>query len=347
MTSFIDIVEISVRAGDGGDGCVSFRRLRNIPRGGPDGGDGGKGGDIIIRVEPQMRTLLDLRYRRNYKAPKGCQGEGARKSGHGGDDVIIKVPPGTIIQDANSGRTLADLISADQEIVIARGGDGGTGNFSFRSATDQAPTKATLGREGEKLDLRLTLKLIADVGLVGLPNAGKSTLLSAVSQARPLIADYPFSTLTPNLAIVRVDEAASFCMVDIPGLIEGAHQGKGLGLQFLQHVERCRVLLIILEVGGEVSARDAYRQLLHELESYSPILLKTPRIVALNKIDIIHDWQQFDSDLLPQDVELHRISAASGEGLASMMQLLFKKVLESFADEKEPDEIPPYDPLSM
>ncbi|MBN1163492.1 MAG: GTPase ObgE, partial [Candidatus Krumholzibacteriota bacterium] len=240
---FIDRVEIKVSAGRGGNGCVSFRREKYVPRGGPDGGNGGKGGDVRVTVDPQLRTLLDLRYRRAYRAEKGSPGEGSRKTGKSAPEVVIKVPPGTVVEDMESGALLADLVEPGQQVLVAAGGRGGKGNYAFRSARDQAPRRATAGQPGEERSLRITMKLIADVGLVGLPNAGKSTLLRSVSDAHPRVAEYPFSTLHPTLGIIRIDEEASFCMVDIPGLIEGAHAGKGLGMEFLRHVERCRVLL--------------------------------------------------------------------------------------------------------
>ncbi len=342
---FIDKVKINVKSGGGGNGCISFRREKYIPRGGPDGGNGGRGGDVIIVVEPQMRTLLDLRYRRHYKAKKGMQGEGSRKTGRNADPVVIKVPPGTLVEDVDTGETLADLMEDHEKLVVATGGSGGRGNYSFRTPRNQAPQKATPGKQGEERQLRLTLKLIADVGLVGLPNAGKSTLLRSVSDARPLVAAYPFSTLSPNLAIVKIDELASFCMVDIPGLIEGAHEGKGLGLQFLQHVERCRILLFILDTTGEVTVESAYKQLMDELESYSEKLLELPRYIALNKIDLLPEDDR-NIDFKPGDQEnVFLISALAGDGLPALMRVLFRKVLEEIDNEQE-DEIFVFDPAS-
>ncbi|MBN2185463.1 MAG: GTPase ObgE [Candidatus Krumholzibacteriota bacterium] len=343
--NFIDRVEIHVKAGDGGDGCVSFRREKYVPRGGPDGGNGGRGGDVVIAVEPQMRTLLDLRYRREYKGKKGGQGEGARKTGKSADQVVIKVPPGTIIEDLDSGQAVADLTSESDSILVATGGQGGKGNFIFRSARNQAPQKATPGKQGEERNLSLTLKLIADVGLVGLPNAGKSTLLSSVTDARPLVADYPFSTLTPNLGIVKVDRSASFCMIDIPGLIEGAHTGKGLGLQFLQHVERCRVLLFVIDISGDSPPEDIYGQLIAELGAYSKKLLELPRYIALNKIDILPEADRSISFRTDGGETVFEISAVSGEGLPDLVQELYRKLIEELSgDKKEDDET--FDPAS-
>lgn len=333
---FIDRVELRVISGRGGNGCVSFRREKFVPRGGPDGGDGGRGGDVIIRVQPQMRTLLDLRYRREYKAKNGMQGGGVRKTGKSSPPVIIKVPPGTLIEDIDTGETVADLTGDNDEITIVTGGKGGQGNWHFRTSRDQAPTKAIPGVPGEERNLRLTLKLIADVGLVGLPNAGKSTLLRSVSAADPVVAAYPFSTTAPNLGIVKVDEMASFCMVDIPGLIEGAHEGKGLGLEFLRHVERCRVLCFILDAAShEASADEAYRQLLSELGQYSAALLERPRFIALNKVDLLpggSDDIEFDPE---GETRVHIISALAREGLDTLMGELYRAVLEAEKSEEQ------------
>jgi GTP-binding protein len=327
---FIDRVDLRVRSGSGGNGCVSFRREKYVPRGGPDGGDGGRGGDVVIRVAPQMRTLLDLRYRKEYSAQNGRPGEGARKTGKSSPPVVIKVPPGTVVEDLDSGETIADLTGDGDEIVVASGGRGGQGNWHFRSASDQAPRRATPGRSGEERNLRLTLKLIADVGLVGLPNAGKSTLLRSVSEADPVVAEYPFSTTSPNLGIVRIDEMASFCMVDIPGLIEGAHRGKGLGLEFLRHVERCRVLCFILDAASdEISPDEAYRQLLSELGAYSRVLLEKPRFVALNKIDLLPEGASGARFSPEGNEKVHHISALARDGLDVLMKTLYGAVLEA------------------
>jgi GTP-binding protein len=323
---FIDRVTVEISGGRGGDGCVSFRREKHVPRGGPDGGDGGRGGDVIVRVDPQLRTLLDLRYRRAYRAEKGRPGQGKRKTGRSGSHVIIGVPPGTVLKNEATGELVADLVRAGQDIVVARGGRGGKGNYAFRTATDQAPRRSTEGGAGEELVLEVTLKLIADVGLVGLPNAGKSTLLRAVSDAHPVVAPYPFSTVAPVLGIVPVDVGASFCMVDIPGLIEGAHEGRGLGIQFLQHIERCSVLLFLLDSAGEVPPVEAYEQLIREVGLYSERLLERPRFIALNKIDLIGGSDVKEPhDPFPGE-SVFSISALNGAGVGPLVTRLFRAV---------------------
>ncbi|HEX9006044.1 MAG TPA: GTPase ObgE, partial [Bacteroidota bacterium] len=235
---FVDVARIHVKAGDGGAGCVSFRREKYIPKGGPDGGDGGRGGSVIIKANRHLTTLLDFQYKREYKAQRGVHGLGSRKTGRSGEDIVLQVPVGTVIRNAETGEVVADLLHDGDEIVPAHGGRGGRGNAAFATSTDQAPRRYEVGAEGEEAELELELKLLADAGLVGFPNAGKSTLISVISAARPKIADYPFTTLVPNLGIVRVGEGAAFVVADIPGLIEGAHSGKGLGIQFLRHIER-------------------------------------------------------------------------------------------------------------
>ncbi len=283
---FIDEAEIHVKAGDGGVGCVSFRREKFVPKGGPDGGDGGKGGDVVFRANRQLGTLLDFQYKTKYNAGRGEHGLGARKTGKSGKDVVIEVPVGTLIRDAGSGKIIADLVNDNDEMVIAKGGRGGRGNEWFATSTNQAPRQFEQGEPGDERDLRLELKLLADVGLVGFPNAGKSTLISVVSAARPKIADYPFTTLVPNLGIVGVREGESFVMADIPGLIEGAHGGKGLGHQFLKHIERTRVLAFLIEGTSPDPLRD-YLVLLEELDQFDEVLLEKPRLVALTKADIL------------------------------------------------------------
>lgn len=328
IKQFIDRAGIEVRGGDGGDGCVSFRREKYVPRGGPDGGDGGRGGDVVIEVDPHMRTLLDLRYRKRYRAGNGRPGRGSRKTGRGGLSVIVRAPPGTVVEDSRTGELVADLTVAGQRIVVANGGGGGKGNYAFRSPSDQAPRRFTRGEPGEERSLVLTLKVLADVGLVGLPNAGKSTLLRSVSGAHPVVAEYPFSTKAPVLGIVPVGEGASFCMVDIPGLIEGAHKGRGLGIQFLQHIERCRVLVFIIDAAGETAPEDAYRQLLGEVGSYKDELSTRPRVIALNKIDLLpRSGADVDVSLL-QGEQVFKISALDGSGLRELVSAAYRLVAD-------------------
>lgn len=316
---FVDRVIISVKAGRGGDGCVSFRREKFVPRGGPDGGCGGAGGDVIFRVDPQMRTLIDLYYRKTIRAGNGEHGQGKNMTGADGNPEIVYVPIGTVVEDAETHKLIADLDDPSREVVVARGGRGGRGNYSFRSAKNQAPRERTLGEKGEERKLILTLKLIADVGLVGLPNAGKSTLLRAVSDAHPVIAPYPFSTLEPVLGMVKVGERASFCMVDIPGLIEGAHLGKGLGIRFLQHIERCRVLIFVLDAAGEIEPAQAFEQLQSELRSYSPVLLEKPYLLALNKLDLLGSGRKIERPKLSGGARLFEISALKKRGLRPLL----------------------------
>jgi GTP-binding protein len=325
---FIDRVTFRVKAGSGGDGCVSFRREKYVPRGGPDGGAGGSGGHVIVRVDPQMRTLLDLYYRKSIKADSGQHGQGKNMTGKSGEDAVVLVPPGTVVEDADTKEALGDLNEPGQEVVVARGGGGGRGNYSFRSPRVQAPRKRTMGKPGEERRLLLTLKLIADAGLVGLPNAGKSTLLRAVSDAHPVVAPYPFSTIEPVLGMVKIDEGASFCMVDIPGLIEGAHEGKGLGIKFLQHIERCRVLILIIDAVGEIEPERAYDQLYHELVSYSGKLAEKPRLVALNKIDLLPTGAP--DTILPHTKrgEVFAISALEKEGLRPLLAEAYRLIVQ-------------------
>ena len=313
--NFIDEARILVWSGDGGDGCVSFRREKYVPRGGPDGGDGGDGGDVVLKVDGSLTTLLDLRYRREYRAGHGRRGRGKRMTGRRGEDVAIRVPSGTIVRDAGTGAVLADLTEENALVVVLNGGRGGRGNTRFASATDQAPRRFGRGREGAEMMLDLELKLIADVGLVGFPNAGKSTLLARVSAAHPKIADYPFTTLEPHLGIVRVGEFDTFVMADLPGLIEGAHEGKGLGYQFLRHIERTRLLLYMIECTSEDPARDL-NLLKEELRLFSPDLVEKPSLITLTKIDLLPSES-------PPDMGDERtyipISAHTGRGLSDLV----------------------------
>jgi GTP-binding protein len=325
---FIDRVTVRVKAGNGGDGCVSFRREKYVPRGGPDGGSGGKGGDIVVRVDPEMRTLLDLYYRKSVKAKSGRHGQGKNMTGRNGESAFVMVPPGTVVEDADTKETLADLDEPGDAIVVARGGRGGRGNYSFRSAKVQAPRKRTMGQPGEERRLTLTLKLIADVGLVGLPNAGKSTLLRSVSDAHPVVAPYPFSTVEPVLGMVKIGEGASFCMVDIPGLIEGAHRGKGLGIKFLQHIERCRVLVFIIDAAAPIEPRKAFEQLYEELSRYSEKLIEKPRLIALNKVDLLPAGETPKGIPRHTNERVFAVSALTKTGLAPLLAAAYRLVIE-------------------
>ena len=284
---FLDQAKIYVKGGDGGDGCISFRREKFIPRGGPDGGDGGRGGSVIGRADPALNTLIDYRYRQHFRAGRGGHGMGANRTGAGGADVELVLPPGTEILDEDGRTVLADLLTPGETLVIAAGGQGGLGNTRFKSSTDRAPRRATPGQPGEERWLWLRLKLLADAGLIGLPNAGKSTFLAAVSRARPKIADYPFTTLAPKLGTVQLDDD-SFVLADLPGLIEGAHEGAGLGDRFLGHVERCRVLIHLVD-GTLDDVAGAWRTVRNELGSYDPRLLERPELLCLNKADALTD----------------------------------------------------------
>ncbi len=283
---FIDQATIHVYAGDGGAGAEAFRRESGVPRGGPSGGDGGKGGDVVLVVDPHAATLLDLTYRRHYRAERGRHGEGSNRTGRSGEDLEIEVPRGTVARDADSGELLGELVEPTDRLLVARGGRGGRGNASFATATRQAPRHWESGQEGEERRISLELKLIADVGLVGEPNAGKSTLLSVVSAARPKIADYPFTTLQPNLGVVSLSGHRSYVVADIPGIIEGAHEGKGLGLQFLRHVERTRTLVFMVPVDSEDPSAE-YARLRAELASHSAELAARPHCLVLTKADLL------------------------------------------------------------
>lgn len=283
---FIDYTEIAVSAGNGGPGCISFRREKFIAKGGPDGGDGGRGGNIVFKANNNLSSLLDFRYKKKVKAENGRPGGGALKTGRSGKHVIVQVPQGTIIKDLEDGKIIADLDEESKEVLIARGGRGGHGNDHFKSPTNQAPRNAEDGRKGQSFKLSLELKLLADVGLVGLPNAGKSTMLSVLSDARPKVADYPFTTLIPNLGIVGLRDFKSFVMADIPGIIEGASHGKGLGIQFLKHIQRTRLIIYLIDI-FEGKIEDTLLLLKSELANFDKNLAKRPYILILNKIDLI------------------------------------------------------------
>ena len=313
---FIDRARIYIKAGDGGNGAVSFRREKYVPAGGPDGGDGGKGGDIVFEVDEGLRTLIDFKYRRKYVAESGENGGSAKRTGKSGRDLLIRVPPGTVIKDSETGRILADMVEPGQRAVVARGGKGGAGNWHFATPTRQVPNFAKPGDPGDEYTVELELKMVADVGLIGFPNAGKSTLLSKVTAARPKIADYPFTTLEPNLGVVRVDEGASFLLEDIPGLIEGAHRGVGLGFDFLRHVERCKMFLHIVDVAG-VDGRDPvgdFEKINEELRLYDPRLAERYQVVAANKIDLPQgqeNLERFTEAVEAKGYKMFPISAAA------------------------------------
>lgn len=325
---FIDTAEIFVKAGNGGDGSVAFRREKYIPKGGPWGGNGGKGGDVIVQVDANLHTLLDFRYNKKYIAENGKNGAKALKDGKSGADLIIKVPKGTLIIDKESSKVIFDLDEEDSEFVIAKGGKGGKGNSNFATSTNQTPRYAESGKSGDELFIKLELKLIADVGLVGFPNAGKSTLISKVSAAKPKIADYPFTTLKPNLGIVKYRDFNSFTIADIPGIIEGAHLGKGLGHKFLKHIERTELLLVIIDSTSENIKKD-YEVLLSELNSYSNYLSKKKKIIGISKIDLLSP-----EELKKLNIKLEKIfneevilfSAVSGSNIKRLIDVLWKNL---------------------
>lgn len=329
---FIDESRIFVKAGNGGNGCCSFRREKFIPKGGPDGGDGGKGADVIIEASPHYHTLLDQRYHPHYKAQRGQHGKGKNCTGRSGEDLVIHVPVGTQVRDFESGEVVADLVQAGQRMVAARGGRGGRGNARFVTSTRQAPKNCEPGTEGEERSFKLVLKLLADVGLVGFPNAGKSTLISKISSARPKIADYPFTTLVPNLGMVR-HKGADFVVADIPGIIEGAHEGVGLGLRFLRHIERTRILLYLVDLSPD-SGRDASRELqvlMRELREYSPELLERKQIVVFNKCDLPGAEERAKEAVAfarGAGYPFFTVSALTGHGVEGILDHIVKELYE-------------------
>ncbi|MFQ5736218.1 MAG: GTPase ObgE [Thermodesulfobacteriota bacterium] len=330
MAKFIDEARIYVKAGNGGRGCVSFRREKFVPRGGPDGGNGGKGGNVVFVADGRLSSLLDFRYKREYEAGRGGHGEGSLRSGKNGRDLRIKVPVGTVIQELDTGIQLADLVEAGQRYVCCKGGRGGKGNAHFKSSTFQAPRFAQPGEEGEEMNLQLKLKLLADVGIIGFPNAGKSTLISRVSAARPKIADYPFTTLVPQLGIVRFGDYGGFVVADIPGLIEGAHEGRGLGIKFLKHIERTRIFIHVIDI-SPFNIRDPkedFEVVNRELEAFNPELTGRPQVVALNKTDItpperVGEMLKFFNTL---GIKVFQISAATGKGLDGLIKYVGTEV---------------------
>ncbi len=328
---FIDFAEIYIKAGDGGDGVVSFRREKYIPDGGPDGGDGGTGGNVVFKADTGLRTLMDFRYKRKYIAERGENGGKRNRSGKGGANLEVRVPVGTIVKDKDTGRIIADISSEGQEVVIARGGKGGAGNQHFATPTRQVPNFARSGSPGREFTAVLELKLIADVGLLGFPNVGKSTLLSMVSSARPKIANYHFTTLSPNLGVVSLGEGGSFVIADIPGLIEGAHEGAGLGHNFLRHVERTRLLIHVIDI-AETDGRDAisdFDVINRELELYNPELAKRPQIIAANKIDALSEpekLENFKTEMVQRGYKVFEISAATNQGVDELIRYTYEQL---------------------
>ncbi len=328
---FIDEVKIYVKAGDGGRGCLSFRREKFVPLGGPDGGDGGRGGDVMLEVDMALSTLLDLRYKQHLKAQNGAPGMGKNMHGKSGDDLIIKVPPGTLVYDDETGELLADLTEAGQGFLLLKGGQGGRGNARFLTSTNRAPRHTQPGTPGEERILRLQLKLLADVGLVGLPNAGKSTLISCVSAARPKIADYPFTTLVPNLGVVRYSDFRSFVMADIPGLIEGASDGQGLGARFLRHIERTDLFLHLVDLSGlqQGDPLENFDKINHELARYKQTLSERPMLVVFTKQDIT-EVRERTAELRPlfeaRGYRTLAISAVTREGLAELVTVVAREL---------------------
>ncbi|GAB4288686.1 MAG: GTPase ObgE [Myxococcota bacterium] len=345
---FIDEVVIYIRSGKGGDGCVSFRRETNVPRGGPNGGDGGKGGDVVFVADSQLSTLLDLKYQKHHFAEDGHPGEGKQKSGRSGKDIIVRVPVGTLICDADDDSHLCDLTEDGQTFIAAKGGAGGAGNQHFATPTRQAPRFAKPGKPGEEKTLRLILKLIADVGIVGMPNAGKSTLISVISKARPKIADYPFTTLVPHLGVASAGPEQSFVIADIPGLLPGASEGAGLGHRFLRHIERCSIILHLITANNEGDDPfKNYEAINEELRKFSPKLAEKPQIVALNKIDLL--WVEkltkpLSRKFAKKGIPFTTLSAATAKNTDDLVKMLWRQLKEN---RSIPRRAEPYDPLKI
>ncbi|HEY0970523.1 MAG TPA: GTPase ObgE [Gemmatimonadales bacterium] len=323
---FIDRVVVRVEAGSGGSGATSFRREKYVPMGGPDGGDGGRGGDVIVRADSNLSTLLDYTYRDRWVAGRGEHGMGSNKTGASGEDVVLPVPPGTVARDAETGELLGEVLEHGDQIIVARGGRGGKGNAFFVTATHQAPREWQPGEEGEQRAMELELKLIADVGLVGQPNAGKSTLLSVISAARPKIADYPFTTLSPNLGVVQLSDHRTMVVADLPGIIEGAHEGRGLGLQFLRHIERTRVLAFLIPI-DTLDWQAEYDQLRAEVSAYSDALAAKPHCVVFTKMDLLGE-EYVPPIEAPDAFGMFAISAAARTGLEPLLASWWSRVLD-------------------
>jgi len=319
---FIDEAEVFVRAGDGGAGAVAFRREKFVPRGGPSGGDGGNGGDIVLETDERLTTLLDFRFKREYRARNGEPGRGRDQNGHAAPEMVLRVPPGTLVRDVASGEVLADLRENHRRWVLAKGGRGGLGNMNFATPTLQAPRFAQPGTEGEEKRVRLELRLLADVGLVGFPNAGKSTLVSRLSRARPKIADYPFTTLQPHLGVVQYKDGRSFVLSDLPGLIEGAHRGAGLGHRFLKHMARCRTIIHLIDASQDRDLVADFDAINRELELFDPALGRKSQVVAANKIDLPEArarGEELRKKLKRRKIDVHLVSGATGEGLDELV----------------------------
>ncbi|NNM35081.1 MAG: GTPase ObgE [Gemmatimonadetes bacterium] len=325
---FVDSATIQAYGGPGGSGAEAFRREKGVPRGGPSGGDGGQGGSVVLVADPDLTTLSDFRYRRHHKADRGQHGEGSNKTGRSGVDLELRVPPGTVVVDEADGRVLGELLEAGDRLVVAKGGRGGRGNARFTSSTRQAPRHWEPGEPGEECTVRLELKLMADVGLVGEPNAGKSTLLATVTRARPKVAAYPFTTLTPNLGVVELPDFRSFVMADIPGLIEGAHDGKGLGHQFLKHIERTRCLVILVPVDVD-DPQETLDTLRTELTSYSDHLAELPYCVALSKTDLLGPEGALPDLDAPGAWGIYGVSSATGQGTAELLEGCWSRLAAS------------------
>src|SRR5688572_30150970 len=332
---FVDEVDIHVTAGDGGRGCLSFRREKFVPRGGPDGGDGGLGGSVYIVATPRKNTLVDFRFHPEFEARRGQHGQGSNKTGHSADDLEIDVPIGTLVFEKDPAgdelTLLADLAAEGQKVLVAKGGRGGRGNAQFVSSTNRAPRRTEPGESGEERFLRLQLKLLADVGLVGFPNAGKSTLIARISAARPKIADYPFTTLTPNLGVVRLSDDRSFVVADVPGLIKGAHAGQGLGDRFLRHIERTKVLIHLVDVSS-ASGRDPvedFDTIVEELRLFDPKVAAKPQIIAANKLDALDDRSRLtrlEKHVKKLGLPIHRISGVTGEGVDALLEAAWREI---------------------
>ena len=321
----IDHAVINVASGDGGSGCLSFRREKYVPRGGPDGGDGGRGGDVVLIADSHLSTLLDYHYKQQYKAERGRHGQGRNRTGSSGDDMELRVPPGTVVKDADTDEFLGDVVNPGDRVVVARGGRGGRGNASFATPTHQAPREHEPGQPGIERRIELELKLIADVGLVGQPNAGKSTLLAAMSAARPKIADYPFTTLEPNLGVVQLSDGRTMVMADIPGIIEGAHEGKGLGLKFLRHIERTRMLAYLIPCDVE-DAQAEYELLKNELAEYSRDLAEKPHCIVVSKMDLLPPEEDPPGISAPDSFATYAVSGVARTGLEDFAEKLWSVV---------------------